>query len=445
MALDGLFINERWLLNAEASLLDYRGVDRSLTFEGAERIRTYALDEPYYWVKRVFYRIDPKDNSALTETNLADSILPFTTIVNEALAAGHVTFYKDLDYIGGDPMRGKEPIVAAPMILKVDFHLDTLAQRAVPHLVGLSVERPGVGYAHMYYPELSYALRKYRVRTKRGEISCDDYFRGFYFKGTGLPCDSVASEHACKPRQPSLEQQAELDALTELCLLERALERDAVIRKGKRTVLLDLLPFGPLKANVVFDQSGHLGKADLKKGERLVSSMHFSDGKPHGPYRAFYPDGNLREEGLFAAGLRQGKWNSWFPNRNIRSHRNYADGRLDGQQQVYHPNGQLWLEYGMAHGEYEGAHKTWYPEGDLKSSGTMSEGFISGEWDYSIRLSQLLMDELTRNNSALYRLPDGAWYDGLLDYHVTVTDNGQPGINSCLLGRCIQWEYSEIR
>lgn len=165
----------------------------------------------------------------------------------------------------------------------------------------------------------------------------------------------------------------------------------------------------------------------------------------HSRCRAFHPDGSLREEGLFAKGVREGKWNSWFPNGNIRSHRKYEQGRLHGTQQVYHDNGQLWLEYGMERGDYEGPHKTWYPDGALKARGTMHDGFISGEWDFSTRIDRVLMDELENNNTALYHLPDGAWRDGVLDYHVTVTDNGQPGIHSCMLGRCIQWSYSQVR
>jgi len=40
----------------------------------------------------------------------------------------------------------------------------------------------------------------------------------------------------------------------------------------------------------------------------------------------------------------------------------------------------------------------------------------------------------------------GVWKDGVTSYHVRVTDNGEPGeMNSCLLGRCIQWEYSGVR
>ena len=445
IALDDLFISERWFLNAGASFLDCHGVDGK-ALRDAERIRTYALDEPYYWEKRVYLRVEPKDNPALSMSVPMDSIMPFIDIVNSAVASGEVTVWNDLDYVGSDAVNGKEPIVAAPIVLKVDFHIDTVTLRAVPHIVGLSVERPGVGYAHYYYPELSYALRKYKVRSNKNLITMDAYFKEFRFKASWVDCSQVASTHACKPIQPSLEQQAELDALTELFLLERMIERDAVIRSGKRSASLDLHPYGPVKASLNFDNAGNLAEVTIKKGDRLISSLHLLEGRPDGPYRAFFPDGSLREEGLFSNGLREGKWNSWFPNRSIRSHRNYHQGKLHGLQQVYYSSGQLWLEYGMANGEYEGPHKTWYEDGELKASGTMHEGFISGEWDYTIRIQPALIEHINTYNEAYYHLPAGIWQDGVINYHVTVTDSCEPGpMNSCLFDRCIQWAFSDVR
>ncbi|MBL7963717.1 MAG: hypothetical protein JNM31_07705 [Flavobacteriales bacterium] len=445
MALDSRFICERWVLNAGPSLLTYHGVDGN-AMRGAEPIRTYALDEPFYWEKRVFLRLDPKDNPALTMNAPSDSILPFVDILNSAVAAGDVTRYRTLDYDGPDTSKSREPIAMAPILLKIDFHVDTLTMHAAPHLVGLSIERPDGGHAHFYYPELSWVLRKYKVRTAQGLITADAYFNEFRFKAKWLNCAKVISDDACTPMQPSLEQQAELDALTEIFLLERVIQRDGVTPAGKRRVNVDLHPFGPVKAHVVFGPAGMLADVHVKKGEHLISSIHFVDGQPHGPYRAFFPDGSLREEGFFAAGLREGKWNSWHPNGNIRSHRIYQQGRLHGRQQVHHANGKRWLEYTMAHGEYEGPHTTWYSDGELKASGTMHEGFISGEWEYHIRIQHALIAHLEKYNSTHYHLPVGVWKDGVISYQVAVTDTGERGaMNNCMLGRCIQWAYSYVR
>ena len=100
----------------------------------------------------------------------------------------------------------------------------------------------------------------------------------------------------------------------ELYLIERVIERDAVIRLGKRYVSVDLHPFGPVKASLLFDDAGEILDMDVKKGQHQISSMHFMKGQPHGGRIAlFYPDGHLREEGLFKEGLRTGKWEQLVP------------------------------------------------------------------------------------------------------------------------------------
>lgn len=445
VALDDLFICERWFINAEASVLEYHGVDRAMAFKEAERIRTYALDEPYYWEKRVFLRLDPQENPALAMNVSTDSVLPFIDILNKAVSAGDVTLWKGLDYNGTDTVRAHEPIASAPIILKVDLHIDTVTLRAVPHIVGLSVERSDGRFAHFYYPELSWVLRKYKVETEKGTMSMDAYFRDFRFRASWLDCAQVPAEGACTPHQPSLEQQSELDALTELFFLERVLERERVIRSGKRDVNVDLHPYGPVRASVRFDEGGNLAEAELFKGEVRISTMRFARGEPSGPYRAYFPDGRLREEGRFAHGVREGPWAAWHPNGNIRSRRNYELGRLHGLQQVYCDNGQLWLEYGMERGEYEGAHKTWYPDGALKASGSMHQGIIRGEWDYHIRIRPALIAHLDQYNSTLHHLPDGAWKDGVISYHVTVRDTGERSPNGGLVWWAFRLEYSDVK
>jgi len=58
----------------------------------------------------------------------------------------------------------------------------------------------------------------------------------------------------------------------------------------------------------------------------------------------------------------------------------------------------------------------------------------------------VLVDELTKNNSTHYLLPDGAWQDGVLHYHGCVTETWERGpMNSCMLGRSMRWGYSGVR
>jgi hypothetical protein len=436
--LDGYFINERWLLNAGASLLQDRGVDWPM-LENAEPIRTYAVDEPYQWVKRVYLRLDPKDNPALAQTSPADSILPLVEIVNRAIDASAIDVYTDLEFTGEV---SKPHVTAAPIILKVDFTYDTVAQAIVQHIVGLGFQEPDGRFLQIYFPELRYALDKYHVRVADSLVSCAAYFDRFLFHARRIERDDIPIATTCTPCLPSLEQQAEFDALTDLYLLEREVDARAVIRQGTRSLTLSSFARAPEKAYLDFDDHGGLTHAKVKNANKILMTASFTEGKPDGPYRAFYPNGHLKEEGVFKNGLREDEWTCWFPNGNIRSHRTYAAGRLNGVQRVYYANGTLWLEYGMRNGEYEGQHTTWYDDASIKASGAMADGFVTGEWDYAIRINNTLKQHLSANASA-YDLPPGSWQDAVLSYHVTYTH--RPGESNCLFDRCIQWSYSEVK
>lgn len=443
--LDGPFIDERWVLNAGASLMEERGVDQRM-LRNAESLRTYAIDEPSHWVKRTYLRLDAKDNATFGQTVPSDSILPLAEVVNRAIGAGTITPYSDLDF--RNPGSTTQHVAASPVFLKIDFAYDTLTGTVVPHIIGFSMQDPGGALVHFYFPELRYALKVYRSRAAEGLVVCADYFDRFLFRARRIERADIPGAHdpepweACMNCHPSIEQQAEFDALTDLYLLQREVEARGVIRSGKRSITLSSFARAPEKAYLDFDGHGDLSHVKVKNGPKLLMTASFTNGKPDGPYRAFYSNGHLKEEGAFKNGLREDDWTCWLPNGNIRSHRTYTTGRLNGLQRVYYANGTLWLEYGMRKGEYEGPHTTWYDDGTVKAAGTMTDGFVSGEWDYAIRINSTLKKHLDEH-AASYDLPPGSWQDGVLSYHVTYTYN--PDERGCMLDRCIHWAYSDVK
>jgi antitoxin component YwqK of YwqJK toxin-antitoxin module len=54
----------------------------------------------------------------------------------------------------------------------------------------------------------------------------------------------------------------------------------------------------------------------------------------NGHYTAFYPDKNLKEEGDFKSGLKEGEWKTWNPKGDLKSVTNWRDGVMvpDSQQ-----------------------------------------------------------------------------------------------------------------
>jgi len=66
------------------------------------------------------------------------------------------------------------------------------------------------------------------------------------------------------------------------------------------------------------------------------------DGKLlHGEYKSFYLNKNLKEEGMFLYGLKDGIWKTWFPNGKIHEIVHYKKSRMHGDCEEYDENGNM--------------------------------------------------------------------------------------------------------
>lgn len=437
VVLDGWFINERYVINTGIDLV---ASELDWNVSGNAPIRNYALDEPYYWVKRVYQRLELDEHPALTEASISDSIVPFVDLVNAALANGAVDAYKDIQFTESFERGACAPVVGSPIILKVDYTFDYATKMIVPHIIGLGFQQPDGRFVNFYFPELRWALMQHNVRNGTGLMRCNAFFDdGLYL---AHPIDTLATPIAlkCSNCSPQLEQQSELDALATLYQVEQELCLRNVVRRGMRTVRITGYASGAVDAHVAFARSGALKGLEVKRGERLLLSASYSAGKPNGVFSEFHADGTRKQEGQFDRGLREGEWYSWFENGRIRSHRTYANGTLHGQQLVYHANGELYMCYGMKNGDYEGEHVTWYPDGRLKQQGMMKDGFIIGEWTYCTRIDDALRARMDERPTA-FSFPPSAWADNHITYRVTYSY--EPDGTGCLLRKCLHSDIAK--
>lgn len=79
----------------------------------------------------------------------------------------------------------------------------------------------------------------------------------------------------------------------------------------------------------------------------------------------YYPDGNLRMEGEFKEGLKNGKWVSYYNNGNKWSEGYYLKGINDGKTITWHENGQKYYEGEYRDGERAGTWKFWDENGEF--------------------------------------------------------------------------------
>ncbi|MBI2967854.1 MAG: toxin-antitoxin system YwqK family antitoxin [Bacteroidetes bacterium] len=79
----------------------------------------------------------------------------------------------------------------------------------------------------------------------------------------------------------------------------------------------------------------------------------------------YYPDGNLRFEGEYRGGKKNGIWIYYFQNCNKWSEGSYKNGLADGKFSVWRENGSLRYEGYFSNGKKLGAWKFYDESGKL--------------------------------------------------------------------------------
>lgn len=98
------------------------------------------------------------------------------------------------------------------------------------------------------------------------------------------------------------------------------------------------------------------------------------DGKLlHGEYVEFYPERNLRSEGLFFRGLKDGVWKYWYPGGEMRKMEKWDNGILDGPFIEYGKDGSKTKEGNYVKGQLHGWVKE-YEAGKVSRKVKMNHG-----------------------------------------------------------------------
>jgi len=79
----------------------------------------------------------------------------------------------------------------------------------------------------------------------------------------------------------------------------------------------------------------------------------------------FYPDGQLRMEGEYKNGQKDGHWISYYNNGNPWSEGFYKEGRNEGKTTTWHENGKKYYEGFYKNNERSGKWTFWDEDGNL--------------------------------------------------------------------------------
>ncbi|MCB1169311.1 MAG: toxin-antitoxin system YwqK family antitoxin [Leptospiraceae bacterium] len=115
-----------------------------------------------------------------------------------------------------------------------------------------------------------------------------------------------------------------------------------------------------------FDDSGRLYLTIEYAPEPIdpvIGSLSIDYGNENGPYRRFYPDGTLEEEGAHRAGKKDGPMKRYHPSGKIMVNGQYSEGEKKGKWSYYRFSGDLLRIETYKDGKLEGTVLTYHANG----------------------------------------------------------------------------------
>ena len=98
-------------------------------------------------------------------------------------------------------------------------------------------------------------------------------------------------------------------------------------------------------------ENGVLYDELTNKGSEDSPLMYSADGLYTGVGFDVYPDGQLKEEGAFKDGSKDGLWKVWYENGQLKFEGNYKDDKEDGLWRWGHEDGQIQAEQNWKDGK----------------------------------------------------------------------------------------------
>ena len=160
-----------------------------------------------------------------------------------------------------------------------------------------------------------------------------------------------------------------------------------------------------------YDEQGNVIDAVLyDEGKEVGRGIIGVSGKIEGPWKLYYPNGNIKEEGEYKEGQRDGNWQFYDQSGKLIQKGNFRKGKPDGLWRWFHDYGTIRREESYTRGREDGESVEYDKEGKIISQGSFTDGLKDGAWQYHI-------GDHTVKGSYLQGEKDGKW--------IGVYDNGK--------------------
>jgi len=118
-------------------------------------------------------------------------------------------------------------------------------------------------------------------------------------------------------------------------------------------------------------------------GKPKIISYIVSKGVDRVRTEEYFGNGNLKKEGYYQFGNKQGKWKSYYSNGNLKKKENFNKDKLDGEMIKWYHNGKKKEKGIFRNGKREGIFFSWKEDGSLYSK----QSFVNGLMCYIIKYS----------------------------------------------------------
>ena len=134
-----------------------------------------------------------------------------------------------------------------------------------------------------------------------------------------------------------------------------------------------------------YDEQGNVVDAVLyDEGVEVGRGIIGASGKIEGPWKLFYVNGNVKEEGEYKEGLREGTWQFYDKQGILIQKGNYRKGKPDGLWRWFHEDGSSRREESYTRGREDGESVEYDTEGNIVAKGNFADGLKEGLWMYHI-------------------------------------------------------------
>lgn len=149
---------------------------------------------------------------------------------------------------------------------------------------------------------------------------------------------------------------------------------------------------GSVRSSVIYNDRG------IKVSEGIVTE----DGRRNGPWKNFYENGKVKEEGEYDYNRRTGEWTFYNREGRIIQTGTYRNGRPEGLWKWYYPDGSKLREEEYFQGKRDGMFIEYSRVGDIISQGEYLDGERNGQWKVKI-------GDHTEEGNYIIGLRDGTW------------------------------------